>query len=138
MSAVIDPDALTDEEFTAYQLSEIAGAGHLILTLSKANDWESAMAKIRSDDKLADRVVGRLDDLDFTVEELDDNTDIVSAQRKTPKVSVAVCTVCNATAAYAKSIPEKCHMTNGCSGTWRKPASYTIKPKDGEGRVSTR
>lgn len=138
MSKRINPDELTDEELTAYELSEIAGAGHLILTLSKANDWQAAMAKIRSDKKLANRVMDRLEDLDFSVEELDDNTDIVATQQKTPKVSVAVCTTCNATAVYAKSIPEKCHMTRGCSGTWRKPASYTIKPKDGEYRISRR
>lgn len=136
MAKAINPDDLTDEEFTAYELSEIAGAGHLILTLTKANDWDAAMAAIRDDAKLADRVMDRLDDLGFTVEEIDDNTDIVASQYRSPKVSVAVCTACNATAVYAKSIPDKCHMTNGCTGTWRKPTSYTIKPKEGEARVT--
>lgn len=136
MSKAINPDDLTDEEFTALELSEIAGAGHLILTLTRANDWPSAVAKIRADEKLADKVMDRLDDLEFAVEDIDDNTDIVSAQRKSPKVSVAVCTKCNATAAYAKTISAKCHMTNGCTGTWQKPASYTIAPKEDEGRIS--
>jgi hypothetical protein len=138
MAESINPDDLSDAEFAAYEVSEIAGAGHLVLTLTKANDWTGAIDAIRKDAKLAQRVANRLEELDFLIEELDDNTDIMAAQRKTPKVSVAICTVCNATASYASSaLPDKCHMTLGCTGLWKKPANYTIKSKPDEGRVTT-
>jgi len=117
----------THNEHIAQNLAEIAGAGHLILTMAKADTWDEAMLNISRDEQLSHRIVKRLSEIGFNAQELDDNTDILAHQRRSPKISTAVCSGCNATALYAKTITKKCHITLGCSGQWLKPIAYTVK-----------
>src|SRR5699024_9312153 len=69
----------------------------------------------------------RLSEIGFEIQELDENTDVLAHQRRSPKISTAVCSGCNATALYAKTITKKCHITLGCTGQWLKPVAYTVK-----------
>lgn len=132
----MDSDERQELHRQAVELSEIAGAGHLVLTITKAANWHDAMTVIKADDKIANKVTSRLDDLGFTIAELDGNTDLVIHQQRSPKVSTMVCAVCHATAMVTGSSPAKCFMTLGCDGVWIKPPQFTINPKEGEGRKS--
>lgn len=121
----------------ALEFAEIAGAGHLVLAITKTKSWQDAMTVLKADEKIADKVTSRLQDLDFTIEEFDDNTDLVIHQQRSPKVSTMTCSVCHATAMVTgSSAPAKCFMSLGCDGVWIKPPQFTITPKEGEGRKS--
>jgi len=118
---------MTHSEHIAQNLAEIAGAGHLILTLAKADTWDEALLAISRDEQLSKRIAHRLSEIGFEIQELDENTDVLAHQRRSPKISTAVCSGCNATALYAKTITKKCHITLGCTGQWLKPVAYTVK-----------
>lgn len=121
---------MTDEDVTAEALAHIAGGGHLVLKLTRTNTWDQALEAIRSDPKAADKVETRCDEVDpELIELMDQNTDVVQYQQRSPKVSTAVCTDCLNTVMFSGALTKTCFMTHGCPGTLIKPVEYTIKAK---------
>lgn len=121
---------MTDEEFTADDVAHIAGGGHLVLKLTRANTWDEAIEAIRGDNKLAQKVEARCDEIDpGLIEAIDRNTDLVEHQMKKPKVSTGVCRDCMQTVMFAGQLTKKCFLTRACQGELIKPVEYTIAAK---------
>lgn len=118
---------MSDQEFTADDAAHIAGGGHLVLKLTKSNTWDEAVEAIRSDEKVAEKVEARCDEIDpELIEAIDRNTDLVEHQTKKPKVSTAVCAECMQTVLFSGQLAKRCFLTRGCEGELTKPVEYTI------------
>ncbi|GAA4924765.1 hypothetical protein [Nesterenkonia rhizosphaerae] len=121
---------------TPQQKADIAGAGILILTLTKAESWAQALTALRNP-KMAQTVLKRFEapDIPVALEDLESWGPLLEHQRRAPvKVAVAVCAECGNWVLYdqssSKAMDKKtCFLRNGCPGKYLKPTRYTIKPK---------
>lgn len=121
---------MAGDELAADDVAHIAGGGHLVLKLTRSNTWDEALAAIRSDPKVAEKVETRCDEIDpGLIEMIDRNSDVVEHQVKSPKVSAAVCTECMDIVMFCGTLAKTCFITYGCEGNLIKPVEYTIMAK---------